>query len=366
MLSKMSKLFFGFIFSSGLAIAQTEYGTITLPASLADAGAKVLGVLNKNPTNNVALGYCEGPAADSSGSLFFTEFDSNNDLKSTVWKVTSTGTGSVFYSSLEGTNGMEFDPQGRLVVAHNQAIRRFNADGTRTTLAAMGLNGTMTDLKRTNDLSIGTTGAMYFTNHATGNNVFFMAPDGKVQTFSGFNTPNGIEWIEEKKIVYLTTATKLVKYKANMDGTLSNPVDLANANAGDGLTVDEQGNIYFASWTDGAINVVDSTGKSLGKIVMKSADPADKNQNGNASNCTFGGPGNKTLFITGDGGAYKVQLLVGGRKRPGSAVALLSKEKIGKWKDYSIRQKLTKNFIHQSSQKDIKGRELSPLEFLMP
>jgi hypothetical protein len=39
---------------------------------------------------------------------------------------------------------------------------------------------------------------------------------------------------------------------------------------------------------------------------------------GNTSNCHFGGPDRKTLFITGDGGLYKVQLKIAGRVRPGA------------------------------------------------
>lgn len=41
-------------------------------------------------------------------------------------------------------------------------------------------------------------------------------------------------------------------------------------------------------------------------------------QNGNASNVVFGGPDRKTLYITGDGGLYKVPMKVAGRTRPGT------------------------------------------------
>jgi sugar lactone lactonase YvrE len=300
----------------GLGNAQTEYGTVQLPLALADVGAKVLGVLNQNPTSKSILGYSEGPAVDSLGNLFFTEFDPAVNLKSTIWKVPPTGTATVFYTSTEGSNGLEFDPQGRLVAAQDGAIRRFNADGSRTALAISG-NGV--DLKRTNDLSIANSGAMYFTNHATGNNVFYLGTDGKVKTFTGFDVPNGVEWIEERKTVFVTFAItngKVMKYIAKDDGTLIGGIEFASVPEPDGLTADEQGNLYVASYHDGAIMVFDSTGKSLGKIVVKSANTSDLNQSGNTSNCVFGGPGLKTLYITGDGGAYKVELKVPGRKRP--------------------------------------------------
>ena len=304
------------------ASAQTEYGVVQLPSSLAEAGTKVLGVHNVNPTTKAYLGFSEGPAVDSSGNLFFTEFDPSTNLKSTIWKVTPGGQASVFYYSTEGSNGMEFDPEWHLVAAQVEALMRFNADGSHTILAASG-NGV--DLKRINDLSIGTGGAMYFTNHATGNNVFFRSVDGKIKTLTGFTTPNGVEWIEEKKIVFVNFALpagKVMKYKVNDDMSLSGGVEFASMNMPDGITADEQGNLYVASYREGAISVFDSTGKTLGKITLTGANPSDKDQTGNTSNCSFGGEGNRTLYIAGDGGAYKVQLKVAGRRRPVS-VSLL-------------------------------------------
>jgi hypothetical protein len=37
----------------------------------------------------------------------------------------------------------------------------------------------------------------------------------------------------------------------------------------------------------------------------------------NADNCVFGGADLKTLYITGDGGLYSIQLKIPGRPRPG-------------------------------------------------
>lgn len=47
----------------------------------------------------------------------------------------------------------------------------------------------------------------------------------------------------------------------------------------------------------------------LGYIQMTQLNSTE----GNVSNCIFGGPGNRTLYITGYGGAYKVDLRVPGR-----------------------------------------------------
>jgi hypothetical protein len=89
----------------------------------------------------------------------------------------------------------------------------------------------------------------------------------------------------------------------------------AIVNGPDGLTLDANYNVYIASNSGsiGSIIVYDSSGNQLGSIAMRQ----DNSPSGNASNCVFGGQDNKTLYITGDSGAYKIQLKVPGRVKPG-------------------------------------------------
>jgi hypothetical protein len=56
----------------------------------------------------------------------------------------------------------------------------------------------------------------------------------------------------------------------------------------------------------------------LGHILVKGSPTA----NGNNANQCFGGPEFKTLYITGNGGLFKIGLNVRGRKRPGSSSSL--------------------------------------------
>jgi gluconolactonase len=179
------------------------------------------------------------------------------------------------------------------------------------------MNPALDGAKRINDLSISSAGAMFFTNW-DGNNVYYRSPEGVVKKYSGYRTTNGIEWIEEKKILFLNQdgTDSVYRYEVNADGTLKNEKRFAAVKEPDGITTDVNGNVYVASWMDGKIQVFDSTGIEKGSITVK----GDNNQNGNTSNCVFGGAENKTLYITGDGGAYKIQLKIAGRKRPGSTI----------------------------------------------
>lgn len=277
---------------------------VNLPASLADAGTQVVDV-------HIGLAYSEGPAVDPAGNLFFSE---NPDVDTgQIWKMTPDGTKSVYKKPSRGSNGLEFDNQGRLNIAMNDSLIRVEANGQVTPLYS---SQPMVDIGRVNDLSISSAGAMFFTN-LNGNTLFFRNTAGNTTTRT-FNGVNGVEWIEEKGIVYVASGG-LQKCKVdNATGALTNCANFAGAT--DGLTTDLEGNVWRANWGEGKVYVHDSTGKELGSITIDAVPvPGKRYTNGaggNASNCHHGGPDLKTLYITGDGGLYKVQVKVAGRRRP--------------------------------------------------
>lgn len=299
----------------GMAAAQ-DFGTAELPADLADAGTKVLGAMNKDAGGTRNLGYSEGPVGDTEGNLYFTE---DNAGKGNIWKVSSTGQPSNYYNGAGMPNGLEFDKAGVLYSAEKGGIATYGKAGA-STRAMLPMNPALNQNFRINDLSLGSNGWMFFTNHAQGNQYFFRNTDGSVTTYNaqtlfGVTEPNGVEYIEEKKmlLVCFSGSSKVFSFDVADDGKITNKKDWANVPVPDGLTVDEKGNVYVASYGDGTIYVYGPNGgASIGKIKVGGGI------DGNTSNCAFGGAGNKTLFITGNGGAYKVQLKVAGRVRPGS------------------------------------------------
>jgi hypothetical protein len=112
---------------SALPILGQNLGSVSLPASLADPTAKVTAALNKNPVTGAYLVYSEGPAVDAQGNLFFAECggDAAAAFPNRIWKVTPSGQASIFYSADNGSNGMEFDPQGNLVVCLLDTLVKF-------------------------------------------------------------------------------------------------------------------------------------------------------------------------------------------------------------------------------------------------
>lgn len=287
--------------------------SFTLPADLADPGVQVQDVF-------VGLHYSEGPAVDVNGNLFFSE-NPDTDV-GIIWKITPDGVKTNTKEPSRGSNGLEFDNQQRLHIAMKDSLLRIESDGKVTALAGGTAGGK--SLARVNDLSISSTGAVFFTN-LNGNTVFYRGTDGQFKT-RDFQGCNGIEWLEEKSTLYIGGGSLQKCSVNNATGEIGTCARFAGGT--DGLTVDVQGNVWRASWSDGKVFVHDSTGRELGSITINSAQVNGKRFSngamGNASNCHFGGPDLKTLFITGDGGLYKIQLKVAGRRRPGwpSATAI--------------------------------------------
>jgi gluconolactonase len=301
--------------------------TFTLPTDLADASAQVQDV-------HVGLHYSEGPAIDASGTLFFSE-NPDTDV-GVIWKITTDGTKSVFKDPSRGSNGLEFDNQQRLHIAMKDSLLRIETDGKVTALAGGTAAGKA--LARVNDLSISSTGAVFFTN-LNGNTVFFRNTDGQIRT-RDFSGCNGIEWVEEKSIVYIGGGSLQKCAVNNATGEIGTCSQFAGAT--DGLTIDLNGNVWRANWSEGKVYAHDSTGRQLGSITINAATVSGKRSSngamGNASNCHFGGPDLKTLFITGDGGLYKIQLKVAGRRRPGWPGATLAISMAPKASDMGKKQ----------------------------
>src|SRR5690606_5754242 len=135
---------------------------------------------------------------------------------------------------------------------------------------------------------------------------WFHSADSSVNHEYSFSQPfniyfNGIEFLEEKNILYVCQwgQNRVMKYTVNINREVNtnNGVVFANIAGPDGITVDKNYNVYIASnsASTGGIYVYDSTGNQLGNILMRQ----DNNPGSNASNCVFGGPDNKTLYITG-------------------------------------------------------------------
>ncbi|MBD3184739.1 SMP-30/gluconolactonase/LRE family protein [Candidatus Poribacteria bacterium] len=259
------------------------------------------------------LKFTEGPVWHHDGYLLFSDIPAN-----TIYKLTLDHKLEVFRNPSGNSNGLALDSKGRLVACEhgNRRVSLTKADDEVITLAEAYK---VKNLNSPNDLAIKSDGSIYFTDPPYGvqsdqreldfQGVYKISPEGKISLLlDDFEKPNGLVFSPDEKVLYIAdTARKHVKaFDVKPDGSLTNMrifVDsVVEDNHGpDGMKVDENGNLYVAA---GVTWIFDSSGNHIGSIKTPEA-PA---------NCAFGGPDNKTFFITARTSVYKIPMKVSGAK----------------------------------------------------
>jgi len=253
--------------------------------------------------------FTEGPTCDAAGNVFFT--DQPNDR---ILRWSTKGELSTFLQPAGRSNGMCFDPGGDLIACadeHN-ALWSITPDGSVSVIlneyAGKRLNGP-------NDVWVRPDGALYFTDpfyqrpwwtHDTmpqdGQHVYFLSADRKrlVRVADDLEKPNGIIGTPDGRRLYVSDirAGKTYRYDSADDGGLTGKT-LAAAHGSDGMTLDNEGNLYLTG--DGVI-VFDSVGRQIEHIKV----PDEKW----TANVSFGGTDRRTLFITASTGLYAVRMRV--------------------------------------------------------
>jgi gluconolactonase len=213
-----------------------------------------------------------------------------------------------------GSNGLAFDPQGRLVLTAqgDRAIVQIERDGTRTVLADR-FEGKR--FNSPNDLVIKSNGTVYFTDPTAvlrgGNdspekelpfNAAFLVKDGRVEVVQREFTPNGIALSPDERILYVNGGGRIFRYFVQPDDSAVNGelfVDMTSDKAPggtDGMKVDQRGNVYSSG--PGGIWILSSSGKLLGKILTPER----------VTNLTFGDPDRRTLYITSQRSLFRIRL----------------------------------------------------------
>ena len=253
--------------------------------------------------------FTEGPAADALNNIFFTDIPNNRILK---WSPDETL--STFRQNAGGANGLYFDRKGNLLVCEGSGQRLVSMapDGTISVLADKYQGKPFNSL---NDLWIDPKGGIYFTDPRYGNrdnlpqdgeHAYYLTPDGKkvVRVIDDMVRPNGLIGTPDGKRLYVTDngGRKTFAYTINADGTLANKT-LFCAEGSDGMTIDNQGNVYL---TTSVVAVYNPAGKKIEEITIPE----------HPANVTFGGPNRKTLFITARTSLYSVPMQVTGAETP--------------------------------------------------
>lgn len=289
------------------------------------------------------VAFVEGPAWRADGNVFFTDIQNNR-----IMRRDPSGNIQVFRQPSGRANGLAFDDEGRLLACEghreggNRRVTRTESDGQIMVLTDR-FEGKR--YNSPNDLAIDDQGRVYFTDPRYGGygkpqeveqfdeegkpieGVYRVDPDGTVTRIITHEVqrPNGIAISADGD--YLLVADNhngpekggqriLWRFDLGEDGTVDlesrkKLYDWGENRGPDGIAIGPDGHIYataglnFASKLETAnkhrsgVYVISLEGEQLDFIPV----PEDM-----ITNCTFGGPDGKTLFITAGAKLWSIEL----------------------------------------------------------
>jgi gluconolactonase len=277
--------------------------------------------------------WVEGPVWNrKKGYLLFSDIPNNSVYKwqdgngESLFLKPSGYTGKQPFDGPEpGSNGLTYDPQGRLVLAEHgdRRVARLERNGRKTTLADR-YQGKR--LNSPNDVVFKSNGDLYFTDPPFGlprsfddprkelpfQGVYRYSKDGKLTLLTkDIKAPNGITFSPDEKKLYVSNADPAnavwMVYDIMADGSIANVKVLFNATAWtknkkgapDGMKVDREGNLFAAG--PGGIYVIAPDGAHLGTI--ETGIPT--------GNVAWGEDGS-SLFVTSSTNVYRLRLTTKG------------------------------------------------------
>lgn len=284
------------------------------------------------PHNLGSVGAGEGPAWDGKGTLYFT-----NEHR--ITSRDSTGKLQVFREPSNDANGLLFDSLGQLNICESatRRVTRIGRDGKVVVLADRYKGSRFNS---PNDLTIDSKGRIYFSDPRYGprdgmemrgedgrpvEGVYRIDAPGKVTRVIGgeVERANGVLVSPGDEYLYVADnnnnniggARKLWRFKLRPDGSVDADgrkliFDWHSGRGPDGVKIDREGRLYVAAGLNkpnppyetadkfkGGVYIISPEGKLLNFIPV----PVDE-----VTNCAFGGPDWKTLFITAGGTLWSI------------------------------------------------------------
>mgnify|MGYP006441781621 FL=1 len=246
--------------------------------------------------------FTEGPAADKTGNVYFTDIPNNHIL---IWKTEQQL--DTFQLKSGGANGLYFDKNENLLVCEGGKgrIATYQQDKEYQVIAS-----TYKDKRfnQPNDLWPDKKGGIYFSDPKyakdpqlpqDGEHVYYIKPDsGVVRVADDFKKPNGIIGTPDGKTFYITDTekNKTFQYEVNSNGTLTDK-ELFVDKGSDGMILDKNGNLYLTTISNDQVEVYSAEGEKLASVEVPEKP----------SNVCFGGKKNDELYITARTSLYRVK-----------------------------------------------------------
>lgn len=304
-----------------------------------DSAQRVNGVLSEGevPRQVAMVSFLEGPAAHPDGSVFFSDIAADR-----IMRLNPDGRVKVFREDSGRANGNVFDLEGRLVTCEGAEFGPGGRRITRTDLVT-GKREVLTDrlegrrYNGPNDIVVDSRSRIFFSDSRYGDRsdlemdcdaVYRIDLDGSVHriiTPPAIERPNGLAITPNADTLYMVDShprpggnRKIWAFPLNDEGEVGSPrlvYDFAPGRGGDGMELDQEGNLYVCAGiftprgpgetadVSPGVYVISPNGRLLDTIPV----PHDT-----ITNCCFGGEDFRTLSITVGASLFQVRTHIPG------------------------------------------------------
>jgi len=213
--------------------------------------------------------FLEGPAFDQEGNLWVVNIESG-----WVSKITPDGKWSDVFNTGGQPQGLKFHKDGRLFgVDRKKGV--FIYDPKTQKMSDYVLYYQNENFHGPNDLIFDRQGGLYFTDpwgtsmaNPRGA-IYYVSPEGKIsRLLDNMAFPNGIALSGDEKTLYIGETMRNAIWSVQLEGPGELLVRRARISTylnGDGLTVDEKGNVYVAHVDSGEVVVLTPRERSSGR-----------------------------------------------------------------------------------------------------
>ncbi len=275
-------------------------------------------ILETTEAERLASGFVftEGPLWHPEGYWLFVDVRREPGA---IFKLTPGGEPEIYREPSNGSNGLTFDLDGRLVMCEGDG-RRMSRREHNGSIVPLAERWEGKRLNRPNDVVCHSDGSIYFTNpggrvppeerEIDFSGVHRIAPDGTVTAVvTDTEYPNGLAFSPDESVLYVTNTRErmyIAAYDVLPDGSTTNGRVFADMSSDepdgvpDGMKVDSEGRVY--STGPGGCWVFEPDGTHMG-IIRLPEIPA---------NCAWGGEDNRTMFFTARTSVYTLRMKTAG------------------------------------------------------